>query len=198
MRRAMDQSDVDKLLKKGWVVLAGEYRRGKLRLRQPKIVYKITFEGMVNYMAIIKVLGEPKGILKGRGVDYIDSVSEQKITKQMIEQAKSKLINDKLLVETADRVELSETGFIFIKTMFQLEGKSKIDWNKTKASGNKADKFNKGMFMAIKGITKVMEAGQKMDKQFNGGSKRKGQKRYKQKKTKRFEDDWDYGKPGSF
>ena len=213
MRRAMDQSDVDELIKQKWVVLAGEYRRGKLQLRKPKIVYKITHEGMLNYMSIIKVLGEPNGILNGRGVDYIDSI--ETITPDMIEHSKEVLISKGILVQTSDRIELSEAGFRLVKTMFELDnshrmlrrGTQKIDWSEKK-SGSKADKFNKGMTVALKGIFKVMEAGNKMDEMFNGNkkprkpytkkskSKKKstGPKRYKQTPPKRFEDEWDYGK----
>ena len=215
----MDQSDVDELIKQKWVVLAGEYRRGKLKLRKPKIVYKITHEGMLNYMSIIKVLGEPDGILNGRGVDYIDSI--ETITPDMIEHSKEMLISKGILVQTSDRIELSEAGFRLVKTMFELDnrhrmlrhGTQKIDWSEKKSGSSKADKFNKGMTVALKGIFKVMEAGNKMDEMFNGKSKsnnkkpRKsytkkskskkkstGPKRYKQTPPKRFEDEWDYGK----
>ena len=215
----MDQSDVDELIKQKWVVLAGEYRRGKLKLRKPKIVYKITHEGMLNYMSIIKVLGEPDGILNGRGVDYIDSI--ETITPDMIEHSKEMLISKGILVQTSDRIELSEAGFRLVKTMFELDnshrmlrhGTQKIDWSEKKSGSSKADKFNKGMTVALKGIFKMMEAGNKMDEMFNGKSKsnnkkpRKsytkksksmkkstGPKRYKQTPPKRFEDEWDYGK----
>ena len=222
MRRTMNQSDVNELIKHKWVVLTGEYRRGKLKLRKPKIVYKITHEGMLNYMSIIKVLGEPDGILNGRGVDYIDSI--ETITPEMIEYSKEMLMSKGILVQTSDRIELSEAGFRLVKTMFELDnshrmlrhGTQKIDWSEKKSGSSKADKFNKGMTVALKGIFKVMEAGNKMDEMFNGKQKNKnttpkktprknkkkgkakskstGPKRYKQTPPKRFEDEWDYGK----
>ena len=104
--------------------------------------------------------------------------------------------------------------------MFELDnshrmlrhGTQKIDWSEKKSgSSSKADKFNKGMTVALKGIFKVMEAGNKMDEMFNGKSNNKkpsrthtkkgkskkkstGPKKYKQTTPKRFEDEWDYGK----